>query len=143
MQIRFPGGSRVEALHEGFQIRTDQPEGHGGSGTAPSPFDLFLASIGTCAGFYVLRFFQQRQLDTAGLALSVTPRRDPDRKLVASIRIEISLPPGFPEKYREAVVRSVDQCTVKRHLVDPPGFEVVTVPAEGEETGALRAMEVE
>jgi ribosomal protein S12 methylthiotransferase accessory factor len=143
MQIQFPGGSRVDALHEGFQIRTDQPEAYGGSGTAPSPFDLFLASIGTCAGFYVLRFFQQRQLDTAGLALSVTHRRDPERKLVASIRIEIALPSGFPEKYREAVLRSVDQCTVKRHLVEPPGFEVVTVSAEGEETGALRAMEVE
>jgi putative redox protein len=137
MQIEFPGGSRVDALHEGLRIRTDQPVAHGGSGTAPSPFDLFLASIGTCAGFYVLRFFQQRQLDTAGLAMSVTPRRDPERKLVAGIRIEITLPPAFPEKYREAVLRAVDQCTVKRHLAQPPSFEVVTVvPDEAVAAGA-------
>ena len=137
MQIEFPGGSRVDALHQGFRIRTDQPDGQGG-GTAPSPFDLFLASIGTCAGFYVLRFFQQRHLDTAGLALSVTPRPDPERKLVASIRIEITLPPAFPEKYREAVLRAVDQCTVKRHLAEPPGFEVVTVaPVEADPVGAV------
>ena len=137
MQIEFPGGARVDALHEGFRIRTDQPEGHG-AGSAPSPFDLFLASIGTCAGFYVLRFFQQRHLDTAGLALSVTPRRDPERKLVTSIRIEIALPPAFPEKYREAVLRAVDQCTVKRHLAEPPSFEVVTAArVEGEAVGAV------
>lgn len=128
MQIEFPGGSRVDALHEGFRIRTDQPDGHGAA-SAPSPFDLFLASIGTCAGFYVLRFFQQRNLDTAGLALEVTPRRDPERKLVSSIRIEITLPSSFPERYREAVLRAVDQCTVKRHLAQPPGFEVVTAAA--------------
>ena len=125
MQIEFSGGSRVDALYEGFRIRTDQPDANGRS-AAPSPFDLFLASIGTCAGSYVLRFFQQRHLDTAGLALSVTPRRDPGRKLVTNIRIEITLPPAFPEKYRAAVLRAVDQCTVKRHLAEPPGFEVVT-----------------
>ena len=119
----------MDALHEGFRIRTDQPDAHGVA-SAPSPFDLFLASIGTCAGFYVLRFFQQRQLDTAGLALSVTPRRDPARKLVTDIRIEITLPPAFPEKYREAVLRAVDQCTVKRHLAEPPGFEVVVAEDE-------------
>ena len=126
MEIKFPGGLRVDALHEGFWIRTDQPLDQGGGGAAPSPFDLFLASIGTCAGFYVLRFFQQRNLDTAGLSLSLTPRRDPERKLVTGIRIEIVLPPAFPEKYREAVVRVVDQCSVKRHLAAPPEFEVVT-----------------
>ena len=81
MEIEFPGGAKVDALHDGLRIRTDQPDAHGAR-SAPSPFDLFLASIGTCAGFYVLRFFQQRNLDTAGLALSVTPRRDPERKLV-------------------------------------------------------------
>lgn len=143
MKIEFPGGMRVEAMHDGFRIRTDQPEKAGGDGTAPSPFDLFLASIGTCAGFYVLRFFQQRDLDTSGLALSMTPEWDRDRKLMTRIRIEITLPPAFPEKYREAVIRAVDQCTVKRHLVEPPGFEVVTAPAGGlVAAGALRGLEV-
>ena len=129
MQIQFPGGMRVDALHEGFWIRTDQPVAQGGGSSAPSPFDLFLASIGTCAGFYVLRFFQQRHLDTEGLSLSVTTRRDPERKLVNGIRIEIVLPQSFPEKYRDAVLRAVDQCSVKRHLAEPPEFEVVAASA--------------
>jgi ribosomal protein S12 methylthiotransferase accessory factor len=127
MDIRFPGGLRVEALHEGFWIRTDQPLAQGGGGEAPSPFDLFLASIGTCAGFYALRFCQQRNLDTEGLALSVTPERDSAGKRVVRIRIEIALPPAFPAKYREPILRAVDQCAVKRHLAEPPQFDVVAV----------------
>jgi putative redox protein len=129
MEVRFPGGQRVDALHEGFWIRTDQPVAQGGSGAAPSPFDLFLASIGACAGFYALRFCQQRNLDTEGLALSVTPQKAADGKRVARIRIEIALPPEFPEKYREAILRAVDQCSVKRHLAEPPQFDVFAVAA--------------
>jgi ribosomal protein S12 methylthiotransferase accessory factor len=124
MNIIFPGGLRVDALHEGFWIRTDQPVAQGGSGAAPSPFDLFLASIGACAGFYALRFCQQRNLDTEGLSLSVTPQKADDGKRVARIRIEIALPPAFPEKYRKAIIRAVDQCAVKRHLEEPPQIDV-------------------
>ncbi|HEY6930209.1 MAG TPA: OsmC family protein [Thermoanaerobaculia bacterium] len=129
MNIQFPGGSRVEAFHEGFWIRTDQPLAQGGSGSAPSPFDLFLASIGTCAGFYALRFCQQRNLETEGLTLSVTPTRDAAGKHVDQIQIDVTLPPAFPEKYREALLRAMDQCSVKRHLLQPPRFEIsVTQP---------------
>jgi ribosomal protein S12 methylthiotransferase accessory factor len=133
MDIRFPGGLRVDALHEGFWIRTDQPVARGGGGEAPSPFDLFLASIGTCAGLYALRFCQQRNLDTSGLALSVMPERDTTGKRVVRIRIEIALPSAFPAKYREAILRAVDQCAVKRHLAEPPQFDVVAVET-GEES---------
>jgi putative redox protein len=130
MDIRFPGGLRVDALQDGFWIRTDQPVAQSGAGSAPSPFDLFLASIGTCAGFYALRFCQQRNLDTEGLSLSVTPERDEARKRVTRMRIEITLPPAFPEKYRDAIARAVDQCSVKRHLAEPPQFEVTAVAPE-------------
>ena len=133
MEIRFPGGMQVDALHEGFRIRTDQPVAQGGSGSAPSPFDLFLVSIGTCAGFYALRFCQERSLDVDGLALSVTPEREGKR--VACVRIAVRLPLSFPDKYREAILRAVDQCSVKRHLAEPPRIEVVTVP---DEEGSLR-----
>jgi ribosomal protein S12 methylthiotransferase accessory factor len=129
MEIRFPGGLRVDAIHEGYWIRTDQPLEKGGDGTAPSPFDLFLASIGTCAGFYALRFCQMRNLETEGLVLSVLPEREAGGKRVARIRIEVALPPAFPAKYRDAIVRAVDQCSVKRHLMEPPEFAVVTTPA--------------
>jgi ribosomal protein S12 methylthiotransferase accessory factor len=131
MEIRFPGGLEVEAVHGGFTILTDQPLSQGGSGAAPSPFDLFLASIGTCAGLYALKFCQQRNLDAEGLALSLTQVKDADGKRVAAIRIEITLPPGFPEKYRDAILRAVDQCKVKRHILEAPAFEVTALGSSG------------
>jgi len=130
MDIRFPGGVAVEAAFDGFKVRTDQPRTAGGGGSAPSPFELFLASIGTCAGYYALRFCQQRELPTGGLALRLTTERDPEKKGLSRIRIEVDLPPDFPEKYREAILRAVDQCTVKRHIVTPPILEVVAIPSE-------------
>jgi ribosomal protein S12 methylthiotransferase accessory factor len=130
MEVQFPGGMRVDALQGGLRIRTDQPDAAGGPGSAPSPFDLFLASIGTCAGFYALRFLQERKLETSGLSLSMTPEWDVGRRLVSRIRIVITLPDSFPEKYRDAILRAVDQCSVKRHLAQPPEFETMTIRSE-------------
>ena len=127
MEIRFPGGLEVEALSGGFSIRTDQPVSDGGSGSAPSPFDLFLASIGTCAGIYALRFCQQRNLDTEGLSLELTAEKGEDARRVARVSIEIRLPASFPERYRDAILRAVDQCKVKRHIREPPEFAVTAV----------------
>lgn len=127
MEIRFPGGVAVEALHAGSTIRTDQPVKAGGEGSAPSPFDLFLAAIGTCAGYYALRFCQERNLSTEGLGLTMTWERSEETKLVSRIRIEVRLPEGFPEKYRSAILRATDQCSVKKHLVQAPAIEVEAV----------------
>jgi putative redox protein len=130
MDIGFPGGAAVEAVFDGYRVRSDQPVERGGGASAPSPVELFFASIGNCAGYYALRFCQERDLATAGLALRLTTERDPAKKRLARIRIEIDLPPEFPEKYRYAIVRAVDQCTVKRTILDPPAMEVVTVSAD-------------
>ncbi len=127
MEMTFPGGVAVEAHFEGTTIRTDQPVRHGGGGTAPAPFELFLASIGTCAGFYALRFCQERQIPSDGMSVSMAWERNPSTKLISDIKIQISLPPGFPEKYRTAVVRAADQCAVKKHLLEAPAIEVVAV----------------
>ena len=127
MEMTFPGGVAVEARFEGATIRTDQPVHHGGGGTAPAPFELFLASIGTCAGFYALRFCQERQIPTDGMSVSMSWERNPETKLISTIALRISLPPGFPEKYRTAIVRAADQCAVKRHLVQAPAIQVVAV----------------
>ena len=132
MKIFFPGGLRVDAIHGGLTIRTDQPIADGGGGLAASPFDLFLASIGTCAGFYALRFCQQRDLETEGLALSLTFDRDATGKHVDTARIEVTLPHDFPEKYREAMLRAIDQCTVKRHLASPPAIAVTLIEPDGD-----------
>jgi len=129
IQVSFPGGVRVDAGVKGFVIQTDQPTYDGGTGAAPAPFDLFLASLATCAGYFVLAFCQERQIPTEGLALSMKTEKNPETKMIARISIEIMLPPGFPQKYRTAVIKAADQCTVKRHILTPPLFEVeVKIP---------------
>lgn len=128
MRISFPGRLRVEADFQGFNVATDQSFAHGGEQSAPEPFDLFLASLGTCAGLFALRFCENRNLDTTGLGLLLTSVRDPQQPRVETIRLEIQLPPHFPPKYHDAIVRAADQCTVKRHILQPPAFEIVAVP---------------
>jgi ribosomal protein S12 methylthiotransferase accessory factor len=129
MDIRFPGGARIETEVDGFRVSTDQPVADGGSGTAPSPFDLFLASLGTCAGYYVIAFCRQRQLPTQGLALKMEGDWNTKRHLFDTLRMTLTLPPDFPKKYRGAVVRAAEKCTVKRHMETPPLFEITTVSA--------------
>lgn len=130
MKITFPGGLAVDAEYKGMTIHTDQPVAYGGGGTAPAPFDLFLASIGTCAGFYALRFCQERGISAAGLGLTMATELDPATKRIGTVRLDLQVPEGFPEKYRSAILRSIDQCTVKRHIVDAPRFELaIATPA--------------
>lgn len=125
MEISFPGGVAVDACFDGFRIRTDQPRDSGGENLAPAPFDLFLASLGTCAGYYALRFCQERKLPSEGLKLFLETERDAEKHRLSRIRLTIHLPPGFPEKYRRAIIRAVNQCSVKRTILDPPEFDVV------------------
>ena len=121
--VHFPGGVAVEATYRGHTIRTDQPQPQGGD-SAMSPFDLFLASIATCMGFYALRFCQQRDIATEGLGVTLDPERDAEGKRVVTIRVDLRLPAGFPEKYRDAIRRAVDLCAVKKALAEPPEFEL-------------------
>lgn len=123
MQVRFPGGVAVEATFRGHTVRTDQPIPNGDN-SAMSPFDLFLASLATCMGYYALRFCQERDIPTDGLDLSLTPVRDPERKRLSTIKVKLTTPVGFPEKYRAVLVRAVDQCAVKKHMIEPPEFEI-------------------
>ncbi len=124
MQVSFPGGLAVAARFRGHEILSDQPRKAGGGATAPPPFDLFLASIATCAGFYALRFCQSRDIDTAGLGATLEPIRDPATRRIGRIHIALQLPPGFPDRYHRAILRAVDQCAVKRHILEPPEFVV-------------------
>jgi len=127
MQVYFPGGKRVYADYGGFSIETDQPVRGGGDGSAPAPFDLFLASIGTCAGIYALGFMQQRGIDPEGAKLVMSMTRDPETGMIAGIGIELTLPPAFPDKYRAAIVNAMNLCAVKKHIHNPPAFEITTV----------------
>lgn len=125
-EVTFPGGVRVDASYRGHLLHTDQPAPLG-ENTAPSPYDLFLASIATCAGYYALRFCQERGLSTEGMSLSMTSERDPERKRLRTVRIALTAPAGFPEQYEDAIVRSMDLCAVKKAIADPPEFEMSVV----------------
>jgi ribosomal protein S12 methylthiotransferase accessory factor len=122
--ISFPGGVAVDATFKGHSIHTDQPLDAGGSDSAMSPFDLFLASIAACMGFYALRFCQKRSLPTGVVRLTLEPIRDEQARRVSLVRITLELPAGFPEKYRSAIERAVDHCSVKKHILEPPQFEL-------------------
>jgi putative redox protein len=129
MRIYFPGGKRVYADYMGFTIETDQPALSGGDNSAPAPFDLFMASIGTCAGIYALGFMQQRGISTEGAEIALSSESDPESGLIGKVDIQLRLPPGFPEKYRSAIIKAMDLCTVKKHLHKPPSFDITTVSA--------------
>lgn len=123
MTISFSGTAGVDVHTKNFTILTDQPEHAGGSGSAPAPFDFFLASIGSCAGFYVRRFLEQRNLPIDEVSLVLETEKNPGTKMIERITFDIRLPAEFPPKYKTAVARAVDQCSVKRHLYAPPTFE--------------------
>lgn len=126
MIIDFPGGSRVDAHFGKFTVATDQPP----VASAPTPFAMFLSSIGTCAGIYVLGFCQQRGIPTDGVRIVQRVFSNPLTHMVDKIDLEIQVPNSFPDKYRDSLIRSAELCAVKKHLENPPTFEITTTKVE-------------
>jgi ribosomal protein S12 methylthiotransferase accessory factor len=126
LKVIFGEGWRIDVDYKDFIIRTDQPVRDGGGGAFPSPFDYFLASIAACSGYYALEFCRARKIPTAGLAVTLTPERGDVSKMIEKVTIHVDLPQGFPGKYKTAIVKAVDHCTVKAHILRPPQFEIVT-----------------
>lgn len=126
MIIDFPGGSRVDAHFGKFTVATDQPP----VASAPTPFAVFLSSIGTCAGIYVLGFCQQRGISTDGLRIVQRVNSNPFTHMVDKIDLEIQVPNSFPDKYRDSLIRSAELCAVKKHLENPPAFEITTTKVQ-------------
>jgi len=123
MVIDFPGGEKVDAHFENFTVPTDQ------QGSAPTPFEVFLSSIGTCAGIYVLSFCKQRDLPTEGIRI-VEQIHTGEKGMIEKIGLEIQVPPGFPKQYHSALIRSAELCKVKKTLEHPPAFEIITREVE-------------
>ncbi len=123
LNVRFPGGKRVDVEVGGFTIPTDQLPRDGGEGSAPPPFYLFLGSIATCAGIYALGFCQSRTLSTEGLALSMDWDWDPKRGPASAV-LRLRLPEGFPERYRDGIVKAMELCAVKKNIETPPEFRI-------------------
>lgn len=125
MEVTFDGGKVITAHLNGHIIKTDQPVNSGGQNSAPSPFDLFLAAIGTCAGIYVKSFCDQRNIPSANIKIIQTADFDNQTGLPVNIKIDIKLPEDFPDKYKDAVINVAELCKVKKTIANPPKFEVV------------------
>lgn len=126
MEVSFPGGARVHAHFGPYTVTTDQPPQGGGQGEAPTPFSLFLASLATCAGIYVLGFCRSRDLPTEGLRITQRTISQPGSGMVAKVELEIHIPEDFPERYEGSLIRSASLCAVKRHMEQPPEFKIET-----------------
>lgn len=126
MEITFEGGKVVTAHYHGHEIKTDQPLENGGANTAPSPFELYLASIGTCAGIYVKSFCDNRNIPTDNIIIVQDITYSHETGLPVDITIDIKLPSDFPEKYREPVRNVAELCKVKKSIASPPVFRIIT-----------------
>lgn len=124
MEITFDGGKVVTAHSHGHIIKTDQPVDSGGGDTAATPFELFLASIGTCAGIYVKSFCDNRQIPADKIKIIQTTEYNKETGLPSSLKLDIQLPPDFPEKYKASLVHVAGLCKVKKAIADPPIFEI-------------------
>ena len=126
MEITFDGGKIVTAHTHGHSIITDQPVDNGGTDTAPAPFDIFLASIGTCAGIYVKSFCDNRNIPAEGIKIIQTHEWNQETGLPTAIRLDIKLPEGFPEKYKASLIHVAELCKVKKSIANPPTFEIIS-----------------
>ena len=126
MEVTIDGGKVVTAHINGKAIKTDQSVKNGGGGTAPEPFELFLASIGTCAGIYVKSFCDQRGIPAEGIKIIQSVVFDPEKRVPSLIKLDIQLPAGFPEKYSSAVINAAELCLVKKTINNAPRFEVIS-----------------
>jgi putative redox protein len=132
MRIKFPSGKRVDAEYKGFTVKTDQSIQNGGEGSAPAPFDLFLVSLGTCAGIYVLSFCLKRKIPTDDIDIILRTEQDSQKKMIGKITIEINVPKTFPVRYLAAVRQSASLCSVKKHMQQPPNFDIKTIVISGD-----------
>ena len=126
--VSFPGGVRIETRLGAHTLVTDQPAAHGGTDAGPSPYDLFLASIATCAGFYAAAFCHSRKLSLEGIALALEVDEDGTSHLPTELTVHLTLPKGFPEQYRAAILRAVENCKVKKSLAAAPAVRVLFSP---------------
>lgn len=127
LKVTLEGGKRVATQIGRHLIVTDQPSKYGGEDSAPAPFDLFVASIGTCAGFYVQSYCEHKGIDSTGIDITLRAQRDPQRKQITGFVTTIHVPPDFPEKLHAALEKAAAQCAVKKAIIGNPEFVVETV----------------
>ncbi|OUR96914.1 protein involved in RimO-mediated beta-methylthiolation of ribosomal protein S12 YcaO [Halobacteriovorax marinus] len=137
INVRFLDNLRLEANFDDFSIITDQPVRYKGDGTAPSPFDYFLASSALCAAYFVKVYCKARGIPTEDIKLSQNNIIDPENRYNQTFHIEVELPESISEKDREGILRSIDRCTVKKTIQESPAFKIETLNVLGKDAGLI------
>lgn len=126
LKVTLEGGKKVSTHIGNHLIMTDQPEKNGGSNSAPAPYDLFLASIATCAGFYIQSYCESKNIDSNGIDLTLTVTRD-EKEAINGFVTKIHLPEHIPEKLHNVIKKVAAQCAVKKTIMKNPQFVVETI----------------
>ncbi len=124
INVRFLDNLRLEATFDDFTLITDQPIRYKGDGTAPSPFDYFLASSALCAAYFVKVYCVARSIPTEDIRVTQNNIVDPENRYNQIFNIEIELPEGISEKDRAGILSAMDRCTVKKVIQHNPGFKI-------------------
>ena len=137
IKVNFLENLRLEAKFDDFTVITDQPIRYKGEGSAPSPFDYFLASSALCAAYFVRVYCLARDIPTENIRLSQNNIVDPENRYNQIFKIQVELPEDISDKDREGILRSIDRCTVKKVVQTGPEFQIETVENLDEDAQAL------
>jgi putative redox protein len=128
-EVTFPSPTRIRATSKGLTVEVGPPPDRGGDPDAYGPFDILLCSLATCTGFQVADFLRERGFDTSAAGVRIEAERGAESHLMESISIEVVVPSGFPEKYRDAIVRAAGLCFVKQQLGHKPEITTTVIEA--------------
>ena len=137
IKVNFLDNLRLEAKFDDFTVTADQPIRYKGDGSAPSPFDYFLASSALCAAYFVKVYCKARDIPTDNIRLSQNNIVDPEDRYNQIFQIQVELPEDISEKDREGILRSIDRCTVKKVVQTGPEFKIETVENLDSDTNAM------
>lgn len=137
INVNFLDNLRVEAKFDDFSVIADQPIRYKGDGSAPGPFDYFLASSALCAAYFVRVYCLARDIPTENIRLSQNNIVDPENRYKQIFKIQVELPESISDKDREGILRSIDRCTVKKVVQTGPTFEIEAVENLGADAQAL------
>jgi ribosomal protein S12 methylthiotransferase accessory factor len=143
INVRFLENLRLEAKFDDFTVITDQPIRYKGDGSAPSPFDYFLASSALCAAYFIRVYCLARKIPTDDIKLSQNNIIDPSDRYKQIFQIKVELPEGISDRDREGILRSIDRCTVKKVIQEHPEFQIETVQNLAEDSGLIYSNKVE
>ncbi|MDR3443334.1 MAG: OsmC domain/YcaO domain-containing protein [Legionella sp.] len=127
IKVNFLDNLRLEAKFDDFTVTSDQPIRYKGDGSAPSPFDYFLASSALCAAYFIKVYCKARDISTENIHLSQNNIIDPEDRYNQIFQIQVELPDDISAKDREGILRSIDRCTVKKVVQTGPEFKIETV----------------